>query len=143
MNDLWIVSKLLRGRIVCSFRRRPTPLFAWWILSFILQIILLILLRTPNRGYLKRIFNSNIFGNLELQYLILPGRKPLYTALGSIIAVWCVQNKIKFIYYDLPPLLFFASFMKNQQHDVFAIIDNEHFTLSEKNFSLSQFSQIK
>ena len=143
MNDLWIVSKLLRCRIVCSFRRRPTPLFAWWILSFILQIILLILLRTLSRGYLKRIFNSNIFGNLELQYLILPGTKPLYTALGSIIAVWCVQNKIKFIYYDLPPLLFFASFMKNQQHDVLAIIDNEYFTLSERNFSLSQFSQIK
>ena len=143
MNDLWIVSKLLRCRIVCSFRRRPTHLFAWWILSFILQIILLILLRTLSRGYLKRIFNSNIFGNLELQYLILPGTKPLYTALGSIIAVWCVQNKIKFIYYDLPPLLFFASFMKNQQHDVLAIIDNEYFTLSERNFSLSQFSQIK
>ena len=38
MNDLQIVSKLLRGRIVCSFRRRPTTLFAWWILSFMCSL---------------------------------------------------------------------------------------------------------
>ena len=34
MNSLLIVSKLVRGTVVCDIRRRPTPLSAGWILLF-------------------------------------------------------------------------------------------------------------
>ena len=57
---------------------------------------------------------------MNLQYFILPGTKLLFTAPGSVIAILCVRNKIKFINLDLLPLLFFASFMKNQQRDFFS-----------------------
>ena len=52
-----------------------------------------------------------------------------------------MRNKIKFIYFDLLTLMFFASFMKNQHYDFFPRIDTDHFTLSENNFSLSLFLQ--
>ena len=79
-----------------------------------------------------------------MQYLILPGTKLFCTTPGSLTAVSCVRKKIKFIYFDLLPLLFFASFMKNHHHaTLFPIIDTDHFTLNENNFSLSQFLQIK
>ena len=35
MDDLWIVNKLVRGRIICNFQRRPTTLFDWRCLLFI------------------------------------------------------------------------------------------------------------
>ena len=53
----------------------------------ILQIILLILLKTPNQGHLKHIFHSKILWNLEVALLILPGTKLLSTAPGSLTAV--------------------------------------------------------
>ena len=49
--------------------------------------------------------------------------------------------ELKFIYFDLLTLMFFASFNKNQHYDFFPLIDTDHFTLSENNFSLSQFLQ--
>ena len=72
--------------------------------------------------------------------MILPGAKLLFTAPGSYIAVWCVRNKIKFIYFDLLSSLFFASFVKNQHHDFFHKIVTDR---SETNFKLSQLLQIK
>ena len=53
------------------------------------------------------------------------------------------QNQ--FFYFDLLPLLLFASFMKNQHCDFLSYNRHwpHHFTLSENDFSLSQFLQIK
>ena len=87
----------------------------------ILQIILLILLKTPNQGPISNAFLTPIFCGIQnLKYLILPGIKILCTTPGSLTAVSCVRNKIKFIYFDLLPLLFFASFMKNHHHNTFS-----------------------
>ena len=109
----------------------------------ILQIILLILLKTPNQGRISNAFLTRIFcGICNIWFYQV--KKLFYTAPGYLTAVWCVRNKIKFIYFDLLPLLFFASFMKNHHHTtLFSIIDTDHFTLNENNFSLSQFLQIK
>ena len=66
-----------------------------------------------------------------MQYLILPGTKLFSTEPATLIAVCCVRNTIKFIYFDLLPFMLFASFMKNQHYDFFPVIDTDHTTSLE------------
>ena len=50
----WTIYKLsvnCCGRIVCSFRSRPTPLFAWWMLSFMCSLNHNLLSRVSPRSF--------------------------------------------------------------------------------------------
>ena len=79
-----------------------------------------------SRTYFKCIFTSNILWNLEFAIFDFTRYKTLVH--GILIAVWCVRNKIKFIYFHLLPLLLFASFTKN--HRTFSY--NRHWPLHFK-----------
>ena len=107
--------------------------------SRILQIILLILLKTPNQEHLKRTLNSNILCNLKFAIFDFIMYKTLVYSVRFPYSSFMRTKQNKVCLFDLLPLLFFASFMKNQHHDFFSYDDTDHFPLSENNFSLSQF----
>ena len=97
----------------------------------------MILLKNAQSKTFKKHFNTNTLWNLEFAFtryktLFNRARFPYKSLMRT------KQNQIYLL-----PLLFFASFMKNQHYDFFPIMDTDHFTLSENNFSLSQFLQIK
>ena len=73
-----------------------------------------------SRTYFKYIFNSNILWNLEFEIFDFTRYKTLVHGARFPPAAWCVRNKTKFIYFDLLPLLFFASFMKHHHHNTFS-----------------------
>ena len=95
----------------------------------ILQIILLILLKTPNRGHLKRIFNSNILWNLVFVIFdftrcktLVHSTRFLYSSLmrtkqNQIYLLWFTSFTALCKFYEKLTLRFF-----------FPIIDTEHTT---------------
>ena len=78
----------------------------------------------------KTHFNTNTLWNLVFAISNFTRYKTLVHRARFFIAVWCVRNKVKFIYFDLLPLLFFASFMKNHHHNTFSC--NKHWPLHFK-----------
>ena len=107
----------------------------------ILQIILLILLKTPNQGHLKRIFNSNILWNLVFVIFDFTRCKTLVHSTRFLYSslMRTKQNQIYLLWFTFFTVL--CKFCeKSTPRLFFPKIDTDR---SETNFRLSQFLQIK
>ena len=104
----------------------------------ILQIILLILLKTPNRGHLKRIFNSNILRNLKFALFDFTRYKTLFHSARFPYSrlMRTKQNQIYLLWFTSFTAL--CKFCENSTPRFFSY--NTRWLLY---FSLSQFLQTK
>ena len=98
-----------------------------------------------SRTYFKWIFNSNILWNLKFAIFDFTRYKTLVH--GSMFPYSSLmgteQNQIYLPWLLSFTVISFASFIKIITTTLFPIIDTDHFTLNENNFSLSQFLQSK